>query len=150
MKKMIALMMILLIGNIAMNVNMNNSVDKRLTALEEKTSPHVTANVTATMYNPVVSQCDADPLITAANYTINPTKASEHKYVAVSRNLLKRWGGHLKYGDKVKLTGAGNKDGIYTVADTMNKRYTNRVDILETSGKTPYKYDNVLITKLSC
>ena len=108
-----------------------------------------TYNVTATMYNPVESQCDADPLITAGMYKINPKKASEHKWIAVSRNLLKRWGGSLEYGDKVLIQGTGHKDGIYTVTDTMNKRYKNRIDILETSGTKLYKYNNVKIIPIS-
>lgn len=143
-------MCVLIIGNTVMNLSMNNSIDKRLSALELKVSPpKVTAVVTTTMYNPVVSQCDKDPLVTAANYKINPGKASEHKYVALSRNLLKRWKGDFQYGDKIRISGAGNKDGVYIVADTMNKRYCNHVDILETSGTDWYKYTNVLITKIT-
>jgi 3D (Asp-Asp-Asp) domain-containing protein len=149
MKKMLAIMLILISANIAINVSTNKDFDNRLTALEMKSSPPVTAMVTTTMYNPVVSQCDKDPLVTAANYKINPVKASEHKYVALSRNLLKRWGGNFNYGDKVQISGAGNKDGIYIVADTMNKRYSNHVDILETSGTDWYKYNDVSLTKLN-
>ncbi len=143
-------MCILLVGNIALNVTMNSSLDKRLSALELKSSPPVTAMVTTTMYNPVESQCDKDPLVTAANYKIHPAKASKQKYVALSRNLLKRWGGQFEYGDKVAIRGTKHKDGVYTVADTMNKRYCNHVDILETSGTDWYKYNNVLITKINC
>lgn len=146
---MIGLMMVLLIGNIAMNVNVNNSVDKRLTALEIKYSPPITAEVTATMYNAVEAQCDADPLVTAGNYKINPKKATQQKYVALSRNLLKRWGGKYSYGNKIRISGVGHKDGVYIVADTMNKRYKNHIDILETAGTNWYKYTNVVITKIS-
>lgn len=149
MKKMLSLMLILLIGNIALNLTLNNSLDKRLTNLESQSSPPVTAMVTTTMYNAVESQCDKDPLVTAGNYRINPQKASKHKYVALSRNLLKRWGGKFDYGDKVAINGTNSKDGIYTVTDTMNKRYCNHVDILETSGTNWYKYNNVLLTKLN-
>lgn len=105
--------------------------------------------VTATMYNAVESQCDADPLITAGMYKINPNKASEHRWIAMSRDMLKRWGGEFNYGDKVIISGAGYKDGIYTVADTMNKRYTNRIDILETKGTPLYKFKNVTIKKIN-
>lgn len=145
MKKLLALVFLLLVGSIAMNVNIENKPVKH-----SEISPPVTASVTATMYNAVEAQCDASPYVTACNYKINPAKASEHKYVALSRNLLKRWGGQFSYGNKVRITGAGNKNGIYTVADTMNKRYCNHVDILETSGKSWYRYTDVLITKLNC
>jgi hypothetical protein len=105
--------------------------------------------VTATMYNPVVNQCDKDPLITAGMFKINPRKASEHKWIAMSRDLLKRWKGEFNYGDVVKIKGAGKKDGIYTVVDTMNKRYKNRIDILETKGTPGYKFDKVKVIKLT-
>ena len=49
----------------------------------------------------------------------------------VSRNLLKRHGGFLEYGDFIVLKGTGQKDGVYQVKDTMNKRFVNRIDILE-------------------
>jgi 3D (Asp-Asp-Asp) domain-containing protein len=96
----------------------------------------------------VVAQCDADPLTTAGMYTINPTNASEHKWVAMSRDMLNRWGGEFNYGDKILIEGTGEKGGIYTVTDTMNKRYTNRIDILETEGTTPYKYESVRCYKV--
>lgn len=105
-------------------------------------------NVTATMYNPVISQCDKDPLITAGMYKINPKKASKHRWIAVSRNLLKRWGGRFHYGDKVSISGAGHKNGVYKIVDTMNPRFKNRIDFLETKGTKHYKYTNVLIRKL--
>lgn len=104
--------------------------------------------VTATMYNAVEAQCDADPLITAGMYKINPKKASKHKWVALSRDLLKRWGGNFNYGEQIHISGAGNKDGIYTIVDTMNPRFSNRIDILETIGTPLYKYKNVIITKV--
>ena len=92
----------LLFSHIIVDMSMYNDLNKRLLELESKASPSkVTALVTTTMYNPVVSQCDEDPLITAANLKIDPNKASEQKYVALSRNLLKRWGGKFSYKDKV-------------------------------------------------
>jgi 3D (Asp-Asp-Asp) domain-containing protein len=105
-------------------------------------------HLTATMYYPVVKQCDKDPLITAGMYKINPKKASQHKWIAMSRNLLKRWGGQFNYGDEVLITNAGKKSGIYKVADTMNKRYVNRIDILETEGTPMYKFNDIVLCKL--
>jgi hypothetical protein len=75
--------------------------------------------VTATMYYPVASQCDSDPLLTAGMFRINPDKASEQKWIAMSRDLIERWGGEFAYGDYVRISGAGDKDGIYRVVDTM-------------------------------
>ena len=100
--------------------------------------------VTATMYYAVPGQCDDTPFITACGYKINPVKASEHKWIAVSRDLLKKF----KYGDKVRLSNAGDKDGIYVIADTMNKRFKNKIDILETKGTPIYKLTEVVLTKV--
>ena len=126
-------------------VNVVNDVQKVVEQVEVAKKEY---KVTATMYNAVESQCDADPLTTAGMYTINPSKASEHKWIAMSRDMISRWGGDFNYGDKVEIKGAGDKDGIYTVADTMNERYKNRIDILETLGTSLYKYENVILQKV--
>lgn len=107
-----------------------------------------THTVLATMYQPVASQCDDNPLITADGSKINPKRASEQKLVALSRDLLSRFGGTFKYGDYVEIKGAGHKDGIYRIADTMAARIKNTVDILETDGTPIYKFENVTLTKI--
>ncbi len=104
--------------------------------------------VTATMYNAVKKQCDSNPFETANGSIINPKKASEHKWVAMSRNLLKRWKGRFSYGDKIRIIGTDFKDGVYTIVDCMNKRFKNKIDILETEGVDLYKFENVKIVKL--
>jgi len=106
--------------------------------------------VDVTMYHPVSRQTDSTPNILADGTQIRVQRASEYKYIAVSRNLLKRHGGFLDYGDFVLLKGTkGHKDGVYQVRDTMNKRFVNRIDVLESPGKAPYKYANAEIYKLS-
>jgi len=104
--------------------------------------------VTATMYYPTTSQCDSDPLLTAGMYRIKPGKASEQKWIAMSRDMLKRWGGEFNYGDIVRIEGAGHKDGEYKVVDTMNKRFKSRIDFLEDTGTKHYKFNNVKLTKV--
>jgi hypothetical protein len=81
-------------------------------------------------------------------YKIIPHKASEQKFVALSRDLLKRFGGKFDFGQKIRLDNAGKKSGVYTVADTMNKRFKRKIDILETKGTPLYKFENVKITLL--
>lgn len=105
--------------------------------------------VTATMYYAVQGQCDKDPLTTAGMYQIDPKRASEHKWIAMSRDMIARWNGEFNYGDLVEIRGAGHKDGVYKVVDTMNKRFTNRIDFLETKGTKPYKFENVTLTKIT-
>ena len=101
--------------------------------------------VDVTMYQPVYPQTDKSPDITADGTKIRISKASEYKYVALSRNLLKRWGGPFNYGDFILLKGTEHKDGVYQVRDTMNSKWVNVVDILESKHVQPYKYENVHI-----
>ena len=103
--------------------------------------------VTVTMYHPVSRQTDSTPNILADGTRIRVHKASEYKFIAVSRNLLKRHGGFLDYGDFIVLKGTDGKDGVYQVKDTMNKRFVNRIDILESPGTKPYKFDSAKIVK---
>ena len=103
--------------------------------------------VVVTMYHPVAEQTDDTPNITADGTVIKISKASEYRYVAVSRNMLTRYGGFLRYGDYVWVD-AGKKSGVYQVRDTMNARFTNRIDILESPGVKPYKYDDASMRKI--
>ena len=104
--------------------------------------------VDVTMYQPVYPQTDDTPNITADGTRIRISKASQYKFVALSRNLLKRWGGPFDYGDLILIKGTGHKDGVYQVRDTMNPKWVNVVDILESKGVEPYKFTNAHIFKL--
>ena len=104
-------------------------------------------NVTVTMYQPVRYQTDSTPNILADGTRIRTREASNYKFIAVSRNLLKRWGGWLDYGDFVLLKGTTGKDGVYQVRDTMNPRWVNRIDILESLHVNPYKFEKAKIIK---
>ena len=105
--------------------------------------------VDVTMYQPVYPQTDKTPDITADGTRIRISKASDYKFVALSRNLLKRWGGPFDYGDFILIKGAGKKDGVYQVRDTMNPKWVNVVDILESTHVQPYKYTDAHIFKLN-
>ena len=107
--------------------------------------------VDVTMYRPNVRETDSTPNITADGTRIRISKASDYRYVALSRNLLKRWGGPFDYGDYILIKGTPNrhKDGVYNVRDTMNPKYVNYVDILESTNVKPYKYENVQMYKMN-
>ena len=105
-------------------------------------------NVTVTMYHPVSNQTASTPNILADGTRIRVHKASEYRFIAVSRNLLTRYGGWLDYGDFILLKGTDGKDGMYQVRDTMNPRFVNRIDILESPGTKPYKFDVAKISRL--
>ena len=106
--------------------------------------------VTGTMYNPTFAQCDATPNITADGTKINPKHASNYRYVALSRDLLERWGGPFQYGEYIAVEGTqkGKHDGIWQVRDTMSPKWLKRVDFLVTNGTQPFKYDEIKIVKL--
>ena len=100
------------------------------------------------MYHPVAGQTDDTPNITADGSIIKINNASEYRYVAVSRNMLVSHGGFLTHGDYVWLE-AGKKSGVYQVRDTMAQRWVNRIDILETPGTRPYKYNEASIRRIN-
>lgn len=104
--------------------------------------------VAVTMYHPDEQNCDDTPDITADGTRLVIGMASEYRYVALSRNLLKRWGGLFDYGDFILVRGIGEKSGVYQVRDTMNSRWVNRVDILETHGVPQYSYRTAEILKV--
>ncbi len=105
----------------------------------------ISYKVTVTTYNPTKAQTDDTPNITADGTRIKPWKATDYRYVALSRDLLSRWGGPFEYGDYIIIEGTGKYDGIYQVRDTMNRKWVNRVDILTTNSR--FKYDNVIMYK---
>ena len=130
------------------NIQLESFVRENI-KLKEKLNKYETEGMmgTVTMYQPVRYQTDSTPNILADGTRIKTEQASNYKFIAVSRNLLKRWGGWLDYGDFILLLGTGHKDGVYQVKDTMNPRFVNRVDILESPGVKPYKFDKAKILK---
>lgn len=100
--------------------------------LVSKTSTTTKREVTVTRYNPVESQCNSQPLITAdmSKISLSKLKRGEIRWIAVSRDLRKIY----KYGDVVEIKAKNGDDdsinGLYEVHDTMNKRFTDRIDIL--------------------
>jgi hypothetical protein len=87
--------------------------------------------VTATVYEAVPGQTDREPFITADNSHIKRHYGTKKRWMALSRDLLKPWGGKFNYGDKVRVRGISPKlDGVYTVHDTMNRRHHHCMDIL--------------------
>ena len=102
-------------------------------------------NVTVTMYNPLVGQTDSTPNQTADGTIIDPKRATEYRYIALSRDLIARWGGPFEYGDYVMLKGTEGYDGVYQVRDTMASKFINRVDILLTEGSKQFRFENITL-----
>lgn len=89
--------------------------------------------VTLTAYNAVPEQTDGDPLVTASGSFSNPEVVA-----ARSRDLAEE----LPFGTIIEIIGPSSPSnncgygivepivGYRVIADTMNARYTNRIDIL--------------------
>jgi hypothetical protein len=105
---------------------------------------------TLTVYNPIQKQCDADPLVTASKKKIDLNKLEKGslRWMALSRNMLKRWGGQLNYGDTVLLqAGDLTIDGKWVIQDTMNRRFTNKGDLLFDSSRKSGMWRNVKVLR---
>ena len=105
----------------------------------------ISYKVTVTTYNPTRGQTDSTPNELADGTKIKPWRATDYRYVALSRDLIARWGGPFEYGDYIVIEGTDGWDGIYQVRDTMNPKWTNRVDILTTNSR--FKYNNITMYK---
>lgn len=99
--------------------------------------------VVCTVYNAVPEQTNSDPEHTAFMFKLDLDNPYKHRIIAVSRDLLKKY----PKGTKVYIDGT-RYDGIYTVMDKMNKRYTNRIDILINEDMPIGKWNYVKMIKL--
>lgn len=106
-----------------------------------------------TVYNPSRAQCDKTPFITASNSRINADELKKQniRWMALSRDLLKRWKGEFHYGDTVHVSaGDPQIDGLWVIKDTMNKRYKKRGDLLfDSQVRNLGKWKNVEISKVT-
>ena len=98
--------------------------------------------VTATIYHATPEQTDSTPDITASNKKIDLSNPLKHRWIAVSRDLEAKG---LTFGVKVCVTGAGDLDGIWTVQDRMNQRWSHRIDFLVNQEIKGGKWENVRV-----
>ena len=110
--------------------------------LEEKIDYHL---VTATTYTISEEETDSTPLITASGYKLDSINPKKDKVIAVSRD----WKRKLKFGERVRIKGAGKLDGIYYVRDLMNKRFSKKIDILINPSDKGTKIKNVKLYPIS-
>ena len=98
-----------------------------------------------TCYQPLSSQCDDSPLITADGSKINLNKLEKGdiKWCAISRDLL--WLFPKDRPKRVYIEG----HGVYEVRDKMNKKWEHRIDILiHPKDQTRFCKRNVKVTIL--
>jgi len=104
-----------------------------------------TVFVTGTIYHADPAQCNEDYLTTASMKKIDPANPGKHRYLAVSRDLIALG---FKMGTKVRVTGAGDLDGIWFIEDKMNKRWTKKIDFLVNKTRSYGKWENIKLEKL--
>ena len=112
--------------------------------LAEMPKPVEEVSVTLTTYTATAAETDSTPFITASGFKLNEKNPKKHRIIAVSRDLKKKY----KFGQRVKVKGAGKLDGVYVVHDVMNKRYKKRIDVLINVKDKQVKYKNIKISKL--
>jgi 3D (Asp-Asp-Asp) domain-containing protein len=93
--------------------------------------------VTATYYNSDPSQGEGDGSITADGSKIdtNLLNSGQIRWIAMSRNLLKRFGGVFSFGDEITIDHKDSRvAGVWIVKDCMNERFSNKIDFLIPKG----------------
>ena len=103
----------------------------------------VKVSVRATIYNAVPAQTDSTPFITASNKVIDSLNPAGHRWIAVSRDLEALG---YTFNTVVCVEGAGNMDGLWTVQDRMNKRWTRRIDFLVNKELKGGKWEHIKIS----
>lgn len=87
-----------------------------------------------TYYNPIEEQTDSYPLETADGSIIDLERLQkgELKWCAVSRELLKKWGGSLSFGDSIDVEFMKNPElnGKWIIHDITAQKYRNTIDLL--------------------
>jgi len=157
-----SLVLMLSVAYLSSRVVSTSSVMTKLVVSPTDTTPKPVINpiyddIWGTIYHAEVRQCDATPTITGDGSRINPYKASEHRWIAISQEMLdSKWRvellndstsnlykGRIQYGDTVWVSSYNPTiDGWWVVRDTKNKRYQNSIDFLQTKGDANlYNYD---------
>jgi hypothetical protein len=112
----------------------------------------VIRKVIGTYYHADVGQTDARPLETADGHIIDRSKLRSGKlrWIALSRDLIDRHGGHFSYGDRVYVYHPDKRiRGWWVLHDTMNKRFKNRIDFLiDKTVVFPGRTEGILISKV--
>lgn len=106
--------------------------------------------VKATYYNATFGQCDSTPTITASGDIIDTARATELHWCAISWDLHQRYGGPLKFGDVIEITGTYGKykiNGKYIVKDLMADTtvWTMKIDILRHPKDKGRTFDSIKI-----
>ena len=106
----------------------------------------VSTTVTATVYHAVPQQCNDDCVHTASMFVIDPDNIESQRVLAMERTMMRRHG--IRYGDIVRVDGAGDLDGLWRVEDTMNRRFAgqDRIDFLVPLSRSAGRWTDVTVS----
>lgn len=96
-------------------------------------------NIWGSIYNAVEGQCDSNPLQTSNGSIIDPKNASNHRWIAISPDMYKRYGGKLKPFDTIWIESPDVKiNGWWVINDTKNSRddLKHSIDFLQSEEDT--------------
>lgn len=84
----------------------------------------------AASYNPQAKQTDDSPCVGGSGRDLCKAAREGDRTIALSRDLLWYRGGPYRWHDKVRLTSEIPQcNGVYSVEDTMHRRWTARADL---------------------
>jgi 3D (Asp-Asp-Asp) domain-containing protein len=118
-------LMFIIIGILVMVTNIKQVPDQIQQCTQSYPIPQLP--VVVTCYNPTKAQCNSQYWITASGSQIDTLNPLKHRWVAISRDLEKKG---VSLHDTIIIGNIGQYSGEWIVKDRMNKRWTNRVDLL--------------------
>lgn len=102
------------------------SQERALAVIPKETLKGQVFPVFITSYNPVKGQTDETPCHGASGRDLCLAAKEGDRTVAISQDLLK----FFRFHEKVKVVSKIPQcNGVYSIEDTMNKRFTNRADL---------------------
>lgn len=128
----------------------NNNINYSSQQKQEKSEwKLLTTHCRATVFNAVSDQTDDTPLTTASGFKINPKHPEKHRIIAIERTMRQKYG--IKFGDVIKVEGAGQYDGVWQIQDLMNSRFEgqDKIDFLVPSNVKHGSWKNLKIYKLN-
>lgn len=140
------LTLIILVLLIPAKISIHYCVEK---ILKEK-EYDVVFTLRGTTYQPVASQCDSNPLVTAnmTKVDLKRLKNGTQKLCAFSYDVKNKY--KLRFGDKFDLyTSKGEYLGRYTFCDHMNRRIKNTCDIMISPDDKPCLYKNLIAKRIN-
>jgi 3D (Asp-Asp-Asp) domain-containing protein len=145
-----SLMSYMLIIYLLINISSNDQLKEKINHIKNLHTISTIPNperfeekhvVSITAYTNSVKETDNTPNITASG------KKVKKGYIAVSRDLLSKWGGREAFGSKVYILDMG----IFEIQDVMNKKWKKKIDIFMYDVNKAKKFGikkNITIIKL--